>query len=99
MAVSTGLCVGLVLFLFCRRDECRGDTGFFATRLFCPPFLLGSSLSFGGLRGGVLWLFGVLYAPLRGILPHAFLWKIWVIVLQHLYRCYVEYHLNTRVSI
>jgi len=24
---------------------------------------------------------------------------MWVIVLEHLYRCYVEYRLNTRVSI
>jgi len=66
VAVSTGLCVGLVLFLFCRRRGCRGEIGFFATRLFCPPFLFGSSLSFGGLRGGFLWLFGVLYASIMG---------------------------------
>jgi hypothetical protein len=31
-------------------------------------------------------------------LDETFLWKIWVIVLQHLHRCYVEYRLNTRVS-
>ena len=66
VAVSTGLCVGLVLLLFCRRGKCRGEIGFFATRLFCPLFLLGSSLSFGGLRVGVLWLFGVLYASITG---------------------------------
>jgi hypothetical protein len=64
--LNAGLCVGLVLFLFCRRGKSRGGSGFFATRLFCPPFLLGGSLSYGGFRRGVLWLFGVLYAPLQG---------------------------------
>jgi hypothetical protein len=75
VAVSTGLCGGLVLFLFCRRGGCRGDSGFFATRLFCPPFLLGSSLSLGGFREGILWLVGVLYASItRHPFYHAFLW-------------------------
>jgi len=32
-------------------------------------------------------------------LDETFLWKIWVIVLEHLYRFYVEYRLNIRVSI
>ena len=72
MAVSTGLCVGLVLLLFCRRGRCRGEIGFFATRLFCPPFLLGSSLSFGGFCEGILWLVGVLYVLLLVYLAGGF---------------------------
>ena len=69
---SMCLCGGLVLLLFCRRGRCRGDSGFFATRLFCPPFLLGSSLSFGGFCECVPWLVGVLYVLLLVYLAGGF---------------------------
>jgi hypothetical protein len=44
-------------------------------------------------------VFSMMLLGFRLGLDETFLWKMWVIVLQHLYRCYVEYRLNTRVSI